>query len=143
VQIGITTTPFEVNVAATSWSCITDLQLPEFGKNQAEISEKILENLVVGAVGDQSGAVVIEIIPDHLEEHHGEKSRSYTYKGLQAQIRAATHLVAKAKNEKKDLVITFACKDVSVLNRMRDIVRFDAALKIGAIKQNKKKIVGD
>ncbi len=143
VQIGITTTPFEVNVAATSWSCITDLQLPEFGKNQAEISEKILENLVVGAVGDQSGAVVIEIIPDHLEEHHGEKSRSYTDKGLQAQIRAATHLVAKAKNEKKDLVITFACKDVSVLNRMRDIVRHDAALKIGAIKQNEKKIVGD
>jgi len=40
-------------------------------------------------------------------------------------------------------VITFACKDVSVLNRMRDIVRHDAALKIGAIKQNEKKIVGE
>jgi hypothetical protein len=143
VQIGITSTSFKVDVAATSWSCITDLRLPEFGTNQAEISEKILENLVVKAVGDQSGAVVIEVIPDHLEEHHGEKSRSYTDKGLQAQIRAATHLVAKAKKDKKNLVITFACKDVSVLNQMRDIVRLDAALKIGAIKQNEKKTFGD
>ena len=143
VQIGITTTPFKVNVAATSWSCITDLQLPELGTNQAKISEEILENLVVKAVGDQSGAVVIEIIPDHLEEHHGEKSRSYTNEGLQAQIRAATHLVAKAKKDKKNLVITFACKDARVLNQMKDIVRLSTAQKIGAIAKDGVETVGD
>ena len=134
IWVGIINKPFKVDVAATSWNCITDLRLPELGTNQAEISEETLENLVVKAVGDQSGAVVIEVIPDHLEEHHGEKSRSYTDSGLQSQIRAATQLVAKAKKDKKDLVITFACKDVSVLSRMKDIVRLGTTLKIGAIK---------
>ena len=95
------------------------------------------------AVEGQSGAVVIEIIPDHLEEHHGEKSRSYTDKGLQAQIRAATHLVAKAKKDKKNLVITFACKDAHVLNQMKDIVRLGSAQKIGAIAKDGVETVGD
>ena len=43
-------------------------------------------------------------------------------------------MLSKAKKDKKDLVITFACKDVSVLSRMKDIVRLGTTLKIGAIK---------
>ena len=127
---------FAVNVAASRWSCITDLQLPELLTNQATIPSTDLEDLVTKAVGDQSGAVVIEVIPDHLEEHGLKRTYSYTNDGLRTQIKTAVDLVSNAKKDKKDLVITFACKDVSVLNRIRDIDRFDAALEIGAIKQD-------
>ena len=121
VSIGVISTPIKVDVAATSWSCIRDLQLPELQTNQATISQETLMDLVIQTVGDQSGAVVIEVIPDHLEEKSQKKIFSYTDDGLRAQIKAAAKQVDEAKKNKKDLVITFACKDVSVLNRMKNI----------------------
>lgn len=135
VQIGITSTSFKVDVAATSWSCITNLRLPELQSNQATISTEALKNLLIKAVEDQSGAVVIEVIPDHLEEHSLKQTYSYTDEGLRKQIQVAAGLVAKAKQHKRDLVITFACKDVSVLERMRKIPMTDPASKKGTTKK--------
>jgi len=135
VQIGITSTSFKVDVAATSWSCITNLRLPELQSNQATISTEALKNLLIKAVEDQSGAVVIEVIPDHLEEHSLKQTYSYTDEGLRKQIQVAAGLVAKAKQHKRDLVITFACKDVSVLERMRKIHMTDTATKKGTTKK--------
>lgn len=91
--------------------------------------------MLIKAVEDQSGAVVIEVIPDHLEEHSLKQTYSYTDEGLRKQIQVAAGLVAKAKQHKRDLVITFACKDVSVLERMRKIHMTDTATKKGTTKK--------
>lgn len=108
----------QVGVAATSWRCVADLKLSDFHSNAATISENDLRNLIRQAVGEQSGSVVIEVMPDYLEEHHQISTYTYTEHGLRAHVKAAKEIITEAKKKNKDLVITFACKDKSVLERM-------------------------
>jgi hypothetical protein len=101
-----------------SWCCVADLKLPDISSNEVTIPSDDLKDLIRRAVGEKSGSVVIEVMHDHLEEHHLVSTYSYTNPGLAAQIKAASDMVSKAKEKNKDLVITFACKDKSVLERM-------------------------
>lgn len=96
--------------------------MPNFGAGKATIPETDFIQLLTKAVKGQQGAVVIEIIPDHLEELHGAKTFTYTDEGLKAQIGAAQTLVAEAKDVNKALVITFACKDKEVMARMQTLM---------------------
>lgn len=88
------------------------------------------------AVEGQSGAVVVEVIPDHLEEHAENSIYGYTDEGLRTQIKAAADLVAKAKKDGKDLVITFASEDVHVLRRMKNTGRLDTHLNNGTTQND-------
>ena len=127
-RVSLNPAPLQVNVAATSWTCI---KLPELKANESTMAEELLGDVVKKAAQDHSGAVVIEVIPDCVREHDNEKVLGYTDGGLKAQIRAATQLVAQAKKDNKQLVITFACKDTSVLMKMRDLEMIDDAKRIG------------
>ncbi len=114
---------FKAGDADKSWCCVADLKLPDIGFNKVTIPADDLKDLIRRAVGEKSGSVVIEVMHDHLEEHHLVSTYSYTDAGLAAQIKAASDMVAKAKEKNKDLVITFACKDKSVLERMNGIAQ--------------------
>ncbi len=121
VPIRVTNTPLSVGVMASSWSCVTDLQLPELHSNEASISENKLKESIKKAIGVQTGSVVVEVIPDKLEEHGRVSNYAYTETGLRSQIQVARELVAEAKKNKRDLVITFACEDTKVLERMKKL----------------------
>ena len=114
---------FKDGDADKSWCCFADLKLPDIGSNKVTMPADDLKDLIRRAVGEKSGSVVIEVMHDHLEEHHLVSTYSYTDAGLAAQIKAASDMVAKAKEKNKDLVITFACKDKSVLERMSGIAQ--------------------
>lgn len=134
--VGITGQPIKVDVAATSWTCINHRRLAELQPNQTKISQDVLRNLMMRAVEGQSGAVVVEVIPDHLEEHGENSIYGYTDEGLRTQIKAAADLVAKAKKDGKDLVITFASEDVHVLRRMKNTGRLDTHLNNGTTQND-------
>lgn len=117
--IGITNVP--VKLAASTWACITDLELPAVGTNQAMLDPEDLSKLLENSVKGKQGAVVIEIIPDHCIEKNGKRTYFYSDDGLRSQIAIARKLVDRAKRSKQDLNITFACKDPAVLRRMRTL----------------------
>ncbi len=113
------TREIDVKLAAEKWTCVTDLEIPRVGANQAQISQKDLFSLLKQAIADKTGAVVVEVIPDRVLDSHGKVMRSYSDDGLKAQLEAARVMVKAAKSEDRDLVITFACKDRLVLTRMK------------------------
>ncbi len=117
--IGITNVP--VKLAASTWACITDLELPAVGTNQAILDPEDLSKLLENSVKGKQGAVVIEIIPDQCIEKNGKRTYFYSDDGLRSQIAIARKLVDRAKRSKLDLNITFACKDPAVLKRMRTL----------------------
>ncbi len=125
VPVGIIKDPIPVNLAATSWTCITDLKLPELQGNKATISPETLAELLKASVKNQQGAVVIEVIRDRYEERFSDELQkpvgkySCTPEGLLTQLETARALVEEAKKSKRDLVITFASKDNSVLTQMK------------------------
>ena len=110
-----------VNLSASTWACVTDLELPAVGTNQATLDPKDLSRLLERGVEGKQGAVVIEIIPDKCIEKSEKRTYSYTDNGLLSQIAIARKLVDKAKASNQNLNITFACKDISVLNRMQKL----------------------
>lgn len=118
-SLGITNVP--VNLAATTWACVTDLELPTVGTNQAKLDPQNLSKFLEQSIKGKQGAVVVEIIPDYCIEKSEKRTYSYTDNGLRAQIAIARKLVNNAKASNQNLSITFACKDRAVLERMRTI----------------------
>jgi hypothetical protein len=114
-------TDVPVNLSATTWACVTDLELPTVGTNQAELNPQNLSILLEKSVKGKQGAVVIEIIPDHCIEKSEKRTYSYTDDGLRSQIAIARKLVNNAKTSNQNLNITFACKDRAVLDRMKKL----------------------
>ena len=110
-----------VNLSATTWACVTDLELPTVGTNQAKLNPQNLSKLLEESVKGKQGAVVIEIMPDDCIEKSEKRTYSYTDDGLRSQIATARKLVNKAKALNQNLNITFACKDRAVLNRMQKL----------------------
>jgi hypothetical protein len=107
--------------AATTWTFVTDIELPELGTNQASLSPDHLSRVLKDSIRGKRGAVVVELMPDRLVEIHEKRQYSYSLKGLKAQILTARELVNQAKNDKTPLVITFACEDASVLDWMKTV----------------------
>jgi len=112
---------FPVNLAATNWTCITDLQIPEIQTNQATLELADLAMLVSNSLSGKQGAVVIEVIPDGCVEKSEKRTYSYTDDGLRLQMKIAKDLVDEAKKSKNNVNITFACNDRAVLERMRTL----------------------
>ncbi len=141
IPVGITKDPIEVNLAAKSWTCVTDLRLPELQSNQANVSTQMLEKLLEASVNDQEGAVVIEIIPDFYVEKYNDKTQkpvgtySYTQKGILTQILTARRLVAEAKSSNRALVITFASTDRSAVEQMKNMGKRSTAKLESLLKQ--------
>lgn len=107
--------------AATTWTCVTDIELPGLGTNKAQLKPDYLSTVLENSVRGKRGAVVVELMPDLCEERHEKRTYSYSPEGLKAQIRTARQLVKQAKNDKTPLVITFACEDASVLDWMKTV----------------------
>lgn len=107
--------------AATTWTCVTDIELPKVGTNRAQLSPVQLSSVLEDSVRGKSGAIVVELMPDQCVERHEKRHYSYSLEGLQAQIRTARELVNQAKNDETPMVITFACEDVSVLDWMKTV----------------------
>ncbi len=114
-------TDVPVNLSATTWACVTDLELPTVGTKEARLDPQNLSILLEESVKGKQGAVVIEIIPDKCIEKSEKRTYSYTNGGLRSQIAIARKLVNNAKASNQNLNITFACKDRAVLERMRTI----------------------
>jgi hypothetical protein len=110
-----------VNLLASTWACVTDVELPAVGANQATLDPQDLSRLLEESIKGKQGAVVVEIIPDYCIEKSEKRNYSYTDNGLRAQIAIARKLVNNAKKSNQNLNITFACKDRAVLERMRTI----------------------
>ena len=107
--------------AATTWTCVTDIELPELGTNRTKLSPDHLSRVLEDSIRGKRGAVVVELMPDRLVEVHEKRQYSYSLEGLKAQILTARELVNQAKNDKTPLVITFACEDASVLDWMKTV----------------------
>jgi hypothetical protein len=110
-----------VDLSASTWACVTDLELPTVGTNQAKLDPQDLSILLEESVEGKQGSVVIEIMPDHCIEKSEKRTYSYTDDGLRSQIAIARKLVNNAKASNQNLNITFACKDRAVLNRMQKL----------------------
>ena len=107
--------------AATTWTCVTDIELPEPGTNKAQLEPEYLSRALENCIRGKCGAVVVELMPDLCVEIHEKRHYHYSLEGLKAQIRTARELVNQAKNDKTPLVITFACEDASVLEWMKAV----------------------
>ncbi len=109
---------FSVGLAAKYWTCIEDVQLPDTGRGDAQLSAQQMKNLTKRALEGKRGAVVIEPVPDKFNQRHGQVSRGYSNEGLQAQLEAAREATRAADG---DLVVSFACEDEAVLNKLREL----------------------
>ncbi len=114
-------TDVPINLSATTWACVTDLELPTAATNRAKLNPQNLSKLLEESVKGKQGAVVIEIIPDECIEKSEKRTYSYTDDGLRSQIAIARKLVNNAKTSNQNLNITFACKDRAVLDRMKKL----------------------
>ncbi len=114
-------TDVSVNLSALTWACVTDLELPAVGANQAKLDPENLSRLIEKSIKGKQGAVVIEVIPDQCIEKNEKRTYDYTDDGLRSQIAIARKLVNNAKASKQNLNITFACTDSAVLRRMRTL----------------------
>ncbi len=112
------TDSFPVGLAAEDWTCLRDVELPPVGGGEAQLRPVDVKALVLKALQGKSGSVVIEPFPDILTERHGTQSRGHSDEGLQAQLEAARDAVKAASG---DLVISFACKDGAVLQKLQAI----------------------
>lgn len=111
----------EVGLAAKSWTCIADPVLPPTGSGEIKLAESNLEQMIRAALDGAKGSVVIEPIPDKLVEKNGKSVRTYSEEGLRAQLLAAGEAVKSAKNAKVSLVVSFACEDKEVLNKLKNL----------------------
>jgi hypothetical protein len=111
----------EVGLAAKSWTCIADPVLPPTGSGEIKLAESNLEQMIRAALDGAKGSVVIEPIPDKLVEKNGKSVRTYSEEGLRAQLLAAREAVKSAKNAKVSLVVSFACEDKEVLNKLKNL----------------------
>lgn len=109
---------FPVGLAAEDWTCLRDVELPPVGGGEAQLRPVDVKALVLKALQGKSGSVVIEPFPDMLTERHGTQSRSHSDEGLQAQLETARDAVNAAAG---NLVISFACKDGAVLQKLQAI----------------------
>ena len=109
----------DVGLAAKSWTCVADRVLPPTGGGNAKLTESDLEKIIGVALQGKKGAVVLEPLPDQLVERHGKKVRTYTDEGLSAQLRAARQATKAAKTAGHNLVVSFACENKDVLNRLK------------------------
>lgn len=107
--------------AATTWTCVTDIELPGLGTNKAQLKPDYLSRALENSIRGKCGAVVVELMPDLCSKINEERYYTYTMQGLEAQIRTARKLVNQAKNDETPLVITFACEDDSVLDWMKTV----------------------
>ena len=111
----------EVGLAAKSWTCIADPVLPPTGSGEIKLAKSNLEQMIRAALDGAKGSVVIEPIPDKLVEKNGKSVRTYSEEGLRAQLLAAREAVKSAKNAKVSLVVSFACEDKEVLNKLKNL----------------------
>lgn len=105
-----------VGLAARTWTCVSDAIPARTGAGKAGYDAAQVEQMIEAALKGKSGAVVLEPLPDQCVDMAGELAWSYSDEGLRAQARAARKAV---RNTKDDLVITFACADQDVLQRMQ------------------------
>jgi hypothetical protein len=111
----------EVGLAANSWTCIADVVLPRTGPGSISLPEGDVEAMIRAALDGAKGSVVIEPIPDQFIEKNGKSVRTYSEEGLRAQLLAAREAVKSAKNAKVSLVVSFACEDKEVLNKLKNL----------------------
>ena len=109
----------EVGLAAKSWTCIADVVLPRTGPGSISLLEGDVEAMIRAALDGAKGSVVIEPIPDQLIEKNGQEIRTYSDKGLRAQLRAAREATKSAKLNGSNLVVSFACENEEVLKRLK------------------------
>jgi hypothetical protein len=107
--------------AATTWTCVTDIELPELGTNRASLKPDYLSEVLEKSIRGKSGAVVVELMPDLCVELQEKRHYSYSEAGVAAQIRSARKLVDEARKNKTPLVITFACENADALNWMKTV----------------------
>jgi uncharacterized protein YbjQ (UPF0145 family) len=111
----------EVGLAANSWTCIADVVLPRTGPGSISLLEGDVEAMIRAALDGAKGSVVIEPIPDQLIEKNGQEIRTYSDKGLRAQLRAAREATKSAKSNGNNLVVSFASENQEVLTRLKSI----------------------
>jgi hypothetical protein len=109
----------DVQHAAKSWTCIADMVLPPTGGGKAKLAESDVEKIIGFALQGKEGAVVLEPLPDQIVEKNGKTERTYTDEGLSAQLRAARQATIDAKAAQRNLVVSFACENEEVLNRLK------------------------
>lgn len=109
----------DVQHAAKSWTCIADMVLPPTGVGKAKLAESDVEKIIGFALQGKEGAVVLEPLPDQIVEKNGKTERTYTDEGLSAQLRAARQATIDARAAQRNLVVSFACENEEVLNRLK------------------------
>ena len=108
--------------SAASWSCIPDLAIPPTGAGHAQVGTEDLQAALAKKLLDKSGAVVVELLPDSCDEVASVKQWNYSDAGIVAQWQVAQQAIKAAKIMQKPLVISFACDDLSKLERMTKLI---------------------
>lgn len=108
-----------ISHAAKNWTCIADMVLRPTRSGEDTLKKDAVENIIRHALQGKEGAVVLEPIPDKIIEKNGKTERTYTDEGLRAQLRAALQATLDAKTANRNLVISFACENEDVLNRLK------------------------
>ncbi len=125
IPYGTTTVGSSVQVkgaVAGTWSCIPDVAIPPTGSGHVQVSAENLQAALGKALLDKSGAVVVELLPDTCTEKAGAKQWDYSDDGIKAQWQVAESAIKAAKTTQKPLVISFACDDISQLERMKVLI---------------------
>ena len=107
--------------AATTWTCVTDIELPKPGTKRSKLEPEYLSSALENSIRGKCGAVVVELMPDLGVEMYEKRHYGYSLEGVEAQIRTARELVNQARNDKTPLVITFACEDALALDWIKTV----------------------
>lgn len=107
---------------AKFWSCIPDLAIRPAGPGHAQLGTEDLQSALARALLNKRGAVVVDLLPDSCTEKGGSKQWHYSDEGIKAQWKVAEQAIKAAKITKEPLVISFACDDISQLERMKTLI---------------------